>query len=1247
MQYDVTDVHDHFHSVHTEESYNDHIVSYFIGDEDNVIDVSSNEDVADDTNNTSTCTLSQSSSNYSNLSTVSTQACSISSFPAGSYEVSNIATKDIGQVNESPSSLPKSQSKPPLALHKTEPQLHCLTGQRNGRIWEANTTGEVIRTHNLASVLVAGSSMPVYDLSYDMLLEKDTATSASEAIKHVEQLADVTDNNSSTIDFVSNAECNHKISSLDNEYFSHCGAEQNIIESPYYSYNFDQNDMQEPKAFSFRQILRFQNKYILLISSCGIYCIDPHNNTLVFSHIIPNMEHIALCGNSLLYRKEAGAVVRVTLVPAEVAIMSLHSLGLRHSCAHLAARHIYLFTNSPVLARIKNTVIKDLLDVTKGTTLRNTFEKLQKESLLEKEILISTPFPSPNKIFSSGVTTFTKLKNGSLDLNYSLEKYKAPNLQNTNSPTNQISHQSIGPEQKMASSDRPSGIRYVRPFYGISTYGSMPAYAGETGSVLQDLVSSVASNVSSSKVGNVASNVSSSLLSSVSKLAAANKSNWRDYLPLNEQNKQVQLTTQLPPDSIKDVTVNDSAFDIKTINTDRKIDTTINSKNVILSNVKSVLIATVPSLAVALRDNLSTHTVEGCIIETCDLPNSSVQPMETFIVERNSRIKKKKKRSIGSRSNGCSPADTPKRREHKEIDTLATSNTVPAKCSPLLLSEIEILSNSLENFESLVSEIFRKLSTLKSHIAQVHLLNTWLPVYVNVLVALCQFRVELMDQDSDKSMPMIEKLCISRKLDSQHLKSNVSSLLTVCLTHRSSLCLPTLPANLILPSKFQCAPHYVTKNIDSKLDNYFATLFYYSQEIIDSEALINSLNSVGVGYYGRVWCVLTESVSANTSGDILKNHCIEIFENLEFNRSQKLICLRVYAENGEWLQFLDAACRLHHPSVIYDLLFFSRFLYRINTEAAEKFTLQKHSPVLPKKSIKESITELEFKISSNCLASSNLCYNDELLFTYLRSLSQKQNLASLYVKHWSCSRELQYEIVKCILCKYSSSFRKCNCGASLPAMIQNGACPLLLKLLRVVTEGILYDPQEVADLCLSHSYWRGYCNIVLRYELLDVGSIIPIALQTCSDYTVALLLQLICSYEQCNRLVEMLMAMSRGVSRFQLCCWQCRTIVDISPSLDTSQNIINYQSDYDYLNVTPSTVPTDDESDCRQDTDAGTASQVSPATLPRLWDQVMRCIVQRVGGVASLRLLQEHVDDSVAPLTIPSRLVSSAAVGQY
>ena len=187
-----------------------------------------------------------------------------------------------------------------------ELKLCCMIGSSYSRLLETTVEeGHVIKSHQLGKALSLTSPIPVYDVYRDMTKEQ-------------------------------------------------------IIRRPSLTYSVNCGDSPEEVNTVFRQVCKFQEKYLLLVSSDAMYCIDPNECLVVFKLNMVSEGFVNVFGNSILFVNSQGNMVRLTLVATDVALISLHSMNLLQSCAHLAAHNMDIFERAPVLKKIKNVLIRDI-----------------------------------------------------------------------------------------------------------------------------------------------------------------------------------------------------------------------------------------------------------------------------------------------------------------------------------------------------------------------------------------------------------------------------------------------------------------------------------------------------------------------------------------------------------------------------------------------------------------------------------------------------------------------------------------------------------------------------------------------------------------------------------------------------------------------------------------------------------------------------------------------------------------------
>ena len=1103
-----------------------------------------------------------------------------------------------------------------LKSSRVTEELRCLSARPNSRVWEASLTGEVARIHQLASALPQVPALDIYDLDIDMQLSDDEAFSTSDSTSGNGNLhADRNSQNELLINShyqnvyerQTRSNCSYTLlrgsdSTGENEFSSESSSDL--------CNNVSKNNSELLVTFS--QMLRFQEKFILLISASGIFCIDPNKAALVFSLNVHCVGHVVVCGNSLMYSKPDGTVTRLTFVPAEVAVISLHSLGLMRRCAHLAAENTHLFNESPVLTRIKKVVIRDLLEVTKGTKYFKVFEKLSTETKELDNQSTAEPYSLNYYVpFDNGVTSRMRLGKGTSDVRYGFNNRRVSLTSDTpprqNSADSYQGNSPLSPKPRMAYNI--NNTNYVRSFYGMSSYGAFPIAAGEACSVLQDLMGSVASNVTASKVGNAASNMSSSLLSSVSKFAVATTPAWCDPTLFSKLTLGMQEATTSLNENCKPLNVLENISNYKTPSDIRDH---VNGVD-IMTNVKSIMESSVPNLKSTLLNNLNPQTIEGKVINSAiqlnGIKETHANPMETFVVERNPRKKKKK-----CKKNASSVEYTSTEKSNSVSNSPASKSPIPQ------FKNVELLTKSLISFAILVTELNKKISDLENSVFQISFLNNWLPVYVNILNELnnCKNASNGLS-DGDPSLSYLLSPDSARML-----RHGVSELLVHCITHRNSLRLPELSDSLHQPHD-ALDSHIITPEHDTRVDSFFATVIYNSQDLIDFEHMINSFDSTGVGYYCKMWCVLMFRVTENMSGGSTKNNFVlDLFENIDFTRAQRLMFLRACAESMEWSRFTDAASKLRQPSVIFDVIFSTNFAVNKNTNPSHSTAVNDiKSPA--SNETKTKSTERSFSQIADSLIDPS-----DVLFRYLQASASQCNIHFYYVQHWCSSRELQYDIVKCILQHYSSTFEKCKCGFATAASSYT-ELPLL-ELLRVITESVLYDPVDISQLCLQHSYWRGYCSIMLRHNLdTNQPQFIALSLQTHCSHTIALLMQSVQTASQCDQLIRVLVAISSANAKMS--CWKCRSVLSASTddhyTIDERELFIKTQTDYNCDN--------NEQDNCPWLCNLTVKSWCSPISLSAVWVKVVHCVLARLGALCTLQLLQDHLHHGSNAAVVPHR----------
>ncbi|XP_047740176.1 uncharacterized protein LOC108666270 isoform X2 [Hyalella azteca] len=1000
-------------------------------------------------------------------------------------------------------------------LKACQEEVRCFTGRPKARVWESDSSGCVLQTHQLLDVL-AVPSLPIYDTEVDGQITSDSNDSSF----LFEQIRA-----SNLLPCDGGDRTNHHAveTSWDSETFSSSNSGRS---SPFLS------------SIAFSQISRFQSKYLLLVCSLGIYCFDPSCCSIIFFLNVHPDGEVKIRRNNILFLCN-GTFTKLTIMSPEVAIMTLHSMQHLQSCMHLSLQHLNLFECSAVLCRVRNIIIRDLLA---GSLEINDDDRCKLEQIIQCSS-ISDDFKTCARFIQVPVNSINShAESENLVQNQSLLEKSRFNCLN-NQDDRPISNSPIY---------RPSDVNSIlpllrpRPVLGVrGGYIASPSTNLLSGnSVLQDLVESVAFNVSSSD-----------LLSAFS-----------------------SRVTAVAKRSYDSVANNLTDFPSFHVNSDTEPLATNN-----LSHTSPSIDEFWPNDDATGENLLSTPMPTSCSQSASDAsngtPNSCEEKHASFsdddlIVVRSVSHGKRKHKAVYSKEKSCHTNTLPLKEKLLDREPTVQPNVAALKDDSLKKVSSELLKITMDSLRE-TKELSKQYLMIKS-------LSNWLCEFLGTLKILGF----LNSNETDLCNLALREKCVQDSFSPNKtnnfgiLKVNVSNMLVLCLKYKIRLDF-TLQKNKLNPEKstvIEC--HSLSSDLAGQTDQFYALLFTAGAIFIDYEVVINNFPLPNFYTFLNTWRVILHHIACDSPSDLTsQSPIIEILPNLDFNRCQRLSVMRRALDRGGAQELVKTAVGFCHRSTIFEVL-----LLLVSYLPHEKFLSDNRT--LPSK--QKSPMPLD------------------MLCLYLTKMNQLGVAQFFYVELWSSCRELQYDIIQCILENTQHEFRSCDCGALLPMVLPKQS---MLELLYGILTGPLYDPVVVYELCYAAGYWQGCFLVTAMHDVSCLEDYVNYALQSCSHRIIKLLLQNL-QPPQVSVLISALANLCDEVSPHQLRCYQCRLVKDIKSvnAGDAQDNASDVYDDGDVLQ------------------------------LPEIWLLCTAAAVGLCGGSLTLQMLQAAVANvCILPGVIPPR----------
>ncbi|KAF2365734.1 WD40-repeat-containing domain [Trinorchestia longiramus] len=1042
-----------------------------------------------------------------------------------------IPKTDVTSVNterkySSPTHLPTNGVWTAHSRKKLCPEVLCFSGRPKARIWESDDSGHVLRTHTLSDVLSV-PPLAVYDAETDGLIELSSSKTS--------------------YPFTQDGEVPNGSIKVEEEVYNvdkfplriHSGEEFNSSTS-----------FQSSSTISFSQIISFQNKFLMLVCSSGLYCYDPISCSIIFHLKICVDGNVKASGKNLLISSK-GIFTKFTIMSPEVGILALHSLQLLKSCSHLALQHLNLFEHSAVLCRVRNLVIRDILSVLTDANSRQKFEKLL-DSVTQKLEPRSFSDLLPHQEQAVKIPSLTAVSVGR-----SSPEQKSP-VKDVSSVDQDCSD--VGREL-----DGSLHLLRPRPVLGVNCSGFVHSspYRPSGHTVFQDLVESVAFNVSSSSL----------LTAFSSKVTAAAK---RSFDSVTTNFNDVSQHHENSNNSIDNLDSLQNENDGLKYDDGHLLEDELASEDVATQKCKvSMNISETSSRPASDSRNGTPNSCEDSVGVRSDT--------DDLVVFRSVRRKKKtrnthRKKIAFQNFSTCSLEDC-----ERPIRTTSL-NGVHEKLLLGLMKDLNVKTISCKE------EIHNTYNSSA--------LILWLSEFIEFLKAVHSLSSNGRDRTSNDQTTCLPQL---RKLTNDHhdLLGNISHLLVYCLNNK--LFVSSTPPENTVNANTTVNYHFLTTRHERELDDFYARVFTSAHNFIDKEFIINNSPLPAVFSFMKTWRMLLSSISENCAAVTVVQPppMIDILPALDFSRHQRLTVLTRSLFQDGVSGLVKAAAKLGHSATVFEMLMV------LESRSTESLSCGQASP--------------------------QDCYDRlDILYLYLTEVCTCSETRAKYVQVWSCSRQMQYDIIHCILKNRKHLLRSCPCGATLPVMLPRDA---IFCLLRTAVMGPLYDPSAVYELCRTMGYWLGCASVFLLHELGQVSECMPLVLQSCSAESLSLLFQAI-QPSHVPQLLSLLTSLSDGVQPHHLKCYHCRSVNSIygrsvkpevnvmAPDVKTSIHAHDVIISYDEVTSTDH----DSGNDC-----------VLP--LAELWTRCVEAAVGLVGGISVLQLLQDLLSvTNILPGIIPTRV---------
>ncbi|KAK7086981.1 hypothetical protein SK128_006491 [Halocaridina rubra] len=1139
------------------------------------------------------------------------------------------------------------------------------------RIWEADTSGKVLVTHQLKKALM----IPPIEI-----LLTDGSFGSIELLKRDMNIQ--TDKNSkNNMDiFTANEESDAKGK-------SHADCPMNLdVPHP-------------PVGVAFTKMLNFYSSFLIAVSSFGLYVIDPSNSTVVlWIRESDGIVDVKVSGSTVIYRTGSGVIQNYMITTVDVAILVLHNRNFMIECARLCLQYQEVLVSSQLLNKLGTKILADLIVQIAEESVREKFQNLEKliRLNLEKESQDET---NPSK---SGITYIRNDQFNSSEIKLGLRHalrlshhtflppsitrcYSEPQL-GYGQDKNAFVHRSSASVETSPSHEvrgtnllsNTSGLVHdLQSTLSLTNYSSKDTLQSLTMAKLRGGFGSH-SEGSERKSGSSELSPSRTLSSSTHSSGKWSQQSDNKSQKCLESSQEMYEDPLFPPgDSSPDLEMNARMY-----MEGRHYSSSLYQPNLFYSLPYGPINPSSETAAIVqdLMENAATNVVSSLAMGTKSLKeklrgvaplklDSDMSPLRpnrgpfsvADIVGNSAGLGQED--PFQSSASGTDETDgfdvdiviktKPKKKGHRKS---ALTSPVLSRCSTLpdvddILRPVGELPGVVKNLHELVMSTMKQITNTDNKSETKDLLTHWLEVYCNAVQQIQQTKstppsneepldgpVSISSVDSSFSVGSAETSCDSLNWDSNDIGFEPSAVSADILERITYMFLRCMLAEVF--SKGNNTPlsnkgvmqHPITPERVKKLDSHYAQLITNDCGLLHYPTLLNSLDTLRKNYYLLTWCSLLDKLTKES--DPVGHYPLpDIISDLDFTRSQRVSFLFKLISGGNLggnlKNLVVAASQIQNPYVILDVIFILNFALA--------------------------------KANDICSSALKLHNINQCLFQYVTEIAQNKDVREIYLTYWSWCPELQYDILSALLSALFAVPSSCSCGMPVPRSFR---LPLENLLETIIMHHIL-DPENIMKLCQTAGFWRGYCTVSMAYNLHANSDCFPYVLQTCDIDLIENAVDYL-KVSEFPAALNSLVAIT-STNKAVLKCSKCQTNIELVRNFvqnmkakDDSNPFIfkfrvNGNPQYKEINLEDTENKTDKEqsrdlSDQFDDTvqsqrprspspDMQISRQKPLTNIGQLWETVIVQILRRCKTADVLGLLKS-VHDDIPPGVIPQKIYS-------